>query len=163
MAVYTVRLPPLVGPRVGRLIGIAVIGALALWPLAYVTGVFPWLGYAWLSRSSIGVGPGHFIVGESRYGTSLGLSWFPYAKGQTIVVSYDAEIARGCLWLQVWHVWHRGRDSSVHRCITESGRGEWRVTVAETGLYVVIINSSPTKGAGRGWEMSYTVWWGATW
>ena len=31
--------------------------ALALWILAYATGAFPWLGYAWLNDKSLGAGP----------------------------------------------------------------------------------------------------------
>jgi hypothetical protein len=163
MALMQVNSPPLAGPRSGKAIAIAIIVALAAWPLAYAAGIFPWLGYAWLSRSSIEVGPKHFILGEDKAGTSFGLNTFLFFKGQTIVISYDADIRRGCLWMQIFHLGHQGPDSSVFRCATESGRGEWRVPVAQTGIYDLIIHPSVVKGPGPGWEISYTAWWGAQW
>jgi len=164
MAVPQVPVPPLIGGQTGRAIGIAAVIALALWPLAYAAGFFPWLGYAWLSRSSIGVGPGHFVVGEDRAGSTFGLSTFLFFKGQTIVVSYEADIRRGCLWLQVWNMLHHGPgESSVYTCVPASGKGEWTVTVSQTGLYDIIVHPSVVRGAGPGWRMSYTAWWGARW
>jgi hypothetical protein len=125
----------------------------------------PWLGYETITRSSLGVGPNHFIIGEDRtHGSfSFGPRTFVFVQGQTIVVSYDAEIRRGCLWMHVWHIFHHAKDEHVSQCLTESGQGEWTVPVIETGLYRIFVDSSPIKGRRPGWDMTYSVWWGARW
>jgi len=140
----------------------AVILAMLVWPAGYAAGAFPWLGYASRSGRSVSIGPGPgVIIGETGDRMSLGLTSFVFFAGQNIVVSYDAEIRRGCLWLQVWHAFRQGRGSNVSQCVTTSGAGEWVVPVTETGYYTVIVNSSVAHGAGPDWDMRYTVWWGA--
>jgi hypothetical protein len=163
MAAFEIPLPPLIGGRAGTAVGTAILAAILAWPIAYFSGLFPWIGYASLSRSSIGVGPGHFLIGENRAGVTLGPSSFFFFKGQKIVIAYDAEIRRGCLWLQVFHLWHAGPNPSVYRCVTESGTGEWQVPVTQTGIYDIIVHPTVVKGPGPGYEIGYTAWWGATW
>jgi hypothetical protein len=144
--------------------GIAVGAASMLWLASYIAGLSPWLGYAWMSRRSVEAGPSRVIIGEDRAGgTMLGATTFPFLRGQTIIVGYDAEIRRGCLWLQVWHLGDQSRNSSISRCVTASGSGKWTVPVEQTGLYAIIIDASPSHNGGPGWDMSYAAKWGATW
>ena len=145
-------------------VGFGLVAAIALWLALYAVGVFPWLGYETVTRSSLGSGPNHFIIGENRAGGfSLGPRTFLFARGQTIVVSYDAEIRRGCLWMHVWNMFDHAKAEHVSQCVTKSGPGEWTVPVNQTGLYRIFIDASPIKGNRPGWDLSYSVWWGARW
>jgi hypothetical protein len=163
MAVTSIPLSPAVSAGLARVIGVGIAAALILWGALYVAGVFPWFGYAWLSRSSIDVGPGHFIIGEDRAGSTFGFNNFVFFNGQTIVFSYDATIRRGCLWMHVWPLFDRAPGDHASQCVTTSGKGEWTVPVTKTGVYVISVDSSLIKGAGPGWDMDYTAWWGAKW
>src|SRR5688572_2048536 len=136
MSVPAIRAPATPGLRRSRGIAIGVIAALILWAAAYAAGIVPWLGYSRLSRSSVDVGPGHFIIGEDRVGTTFGISTFAFVKGQTIVFSYDATIRRGCLGMRVWPLFNRAPGDHVSQCLTTSGKGEWTVPVSKTGVYV---------------------------
>jgi hypothetical protein len=148
----------------GRHIGFAtaalVVFALGAWVLAYASGAFPWLGYAWLTRSSIGLGP-VTVGGESRYGTSFGLKTFLLFAGQEAVVEYDADIRAGSLWLYVYEPYDGRLGDGVSRYVTSSGSGTWTVPIRKTAFYTIVVEPSPTKGAGRGWDLSYTARWGA--
>ena len=154
-----------IGARTAVRVGLGFGAALVLWMSSYAVGLFPWLGYAAVDRSSIGVGPDHFIVGENKTGAfSFGPQTFVFVDGQTIVVSYDADIRRGCLWMHVWNISGRAnKEDHVSQCVTASGRGEWTVPIKETGLYRIFIDGSPIKGNRSGWDMTYSVWWGARW
>jgi hypothetical protein len=153
------------GRRASAMAGIAVAAGLVLWAVLYATGVWPWFGFEAWTRRSVAVGPGQLIIGEDRAGgsTGFGFSTFVFFKGQTIVVSYDVTIRRGCLWMQVWHLGDHGPNESVSQCVAASGEGEWTVPVGATGFYAIIIDASVTKGPGPGYDMDYTVWWGARW
>jgi hypothetical protein len=153
-----------VGTRAAVRFGLGLAAAVALWLGSYALGLFPWLGYATTDRRSIGVGPHHFIIGENRTPSfSIGPQTFWFVEGQTIVVSYDADIRRGCLWMHVWHMLDHSKDAHVSQCVSDSGRGEWTVPVKKTGLYRIFTDSSPIKGDRPGWDMTYSVWWGARW
>lgn len=154
-----------INTRAAMRVGLGFVAALMSWLGLYALGLFPWLGYAAMDRSSVGIGPNHFIIGEDKTGGafSFGPQSFVFVQGQTIVVSYDADIRRGCLWMQVWHMLDHTKDAHVSQCVTASGRGEWTVPVKETGLYRIFIDSSPIKGNRPGWDMTYSVWWGARW
>ena len=150
--------------RAAARLGVGVAAVFALWLGSYALGLFPWLGYANMDRRSLGVGPNHFIIGEDKVGSlSLGPQTFVFVEGQTIVVSYDADIRRGCLWMSVWHILDHSKNAHVFQCVTTSGQGEWTVPIKRTGLYRIFINSSPTKGNRPGWDLTYSVWWGARW
>lgn len=159
MALISLSSPFATNARVIKAAAAVLIAVPVLWLVLYATGAFPWLGYERLSRSSIRQWPVG-IVGETRSGTGFGINEFWFFRGQTIVVSYDAEIRRGCLWMHVWHLFRRGPGADVSRCVTESGKGEWEVPVVESGVYHIFIDGSPMAGAGRGWDMTYSVWWG---
>jgi hypothetical protein len=133
---------------------------LGVWAVAYGAGAFPWLGYAWISRSSFGAGPVG-IIGETSAGTELGFSTFLFFKGQEITVAYDADIKAGSLGFYVYRPYDGTLGDGVSHYVTESGAGEWSMPVPATGIYHITIEPSPAKGAGRGYDLIYTAWWGA--
>ena len=135
------------------------VAILVGWAASYATGAWPWFGYASVTRSSFGVGPiAH--IGENYRGIDVGLETFPFMKGQEVVIEYEAEIRSGSLWFYVYRPFsgELGNGKSVY--ITESGKGVWTVPVEETGLYKISIDGSPSKGRGRGYDITYTVRWG---
>jgi hypothetical protein len=134
--------------------------ALGAWAVAYASGAFPWLGYAWMTRSSDSLGPIK-VVGETRSGTKLGAGTFLFFSGQEVVVDYDAEIRAGSLWLYVYEPFDGVLGDGVWEYVTASGHGVWRVPIKKTGIYTVVVEPSPVKGAGTGWDLSYRAWWGA--
>jgi hypothetical protein len=147
-----------------RLIGGGVAGlliaAFALWAALYFSGALPWLGYAWLARQSFGAGPVR-IVGETSAGTSFGLESFVFIEGQEIVVDYDAEIHAGSLWFYVYRPLDAELGAGTSHYVTESGAGVWTYRVPRTGFYTITIEPSTARGNGRGFDLSYSVWWGA--
>ena len=157
MAQLTMSLPGAIGRGPAGFVGIALLGALALWIGGYSAGICPWLGYASQSGSSINIG--RFPVGEASTGKfRLGFGTFVFFKGQTIIVSYKAKIAAGCLSIHVWQWAVQGAGADYNNCVAANGTGEWAVPVTATGLYHVFV--TPRTVGGR-WDMSYSVWWGA--
>jgi hypothetical protein len=135
---------------------------LALWALAYFSGVFPWLGYAWQKRDTFGVGP-ITVVGEDRAGARWGVSTFAFLKGQEIVVDYDADIRAGSLRFYVYDMTKSGQGAGAAHFVTETGAGVWTYRVPQTGVYAILIEPSVLHGVGRGYDVTYSVWWGARW
>jgi len=136
------------------------VAALVLWAIAYTSGAFPWLGYAWMERSSFGIGP-VTILGENRAGTELGLDDFVFFKGQEVVIEYDADITAGSLWFHVFQPFDGELGDGTFHYVTESGKGVWTMPVEETGFYHITIEPSPVRGKGKGWDLGYTAKWGA--
>ena len=123
---------------------------------------FPWLGYAWLTRQSFGAGP-FSVIGEDQAGTNFGISTFFFMSGQEVVIDYDAEIRAGSLFLYVHDLTKAGQGLGGSHFVTESGPGVWTYRIPRTGLYAITIEPSTAKGAGSGFDMSYSAWWGARW
>jgi hypothetical protein len=141
---------------------IVVLGAFGLWLAAYFAGLAPWLGYAWLSRSSFGIGP-IGIIGENRSGTDIGFDDFLFFEGQEIVIDYEVDVRAGSLWFHVFQPFDGKLGGGTTHYVTESGAGTWTMPVRETAIYHITIEGSPTRGPGRGWDLDYKVWWGARW
>ncbi len=141
---------------------LAVLAAICVWLVLYFTGLAPWLGYAWLTRSSFGAGP-IGIIGENSAGTDIGPKTFLFFQGQEIVIDYDVEIRAGSLWFHVFQPYDGVLGDGRTHYVTKSGAGVWTMKVPETGIYHNTIEGSPVRGAGRGWDLDYTVWWGARW
>jgi hypothetical protein len=167
MAAMSARIPleeTIADSTVARRIGAGVASAVGLaflaWVAGYAFGFFPWLGFAWLTRASFGVGP-IGIVGETGAGTSLGVSTFLFFKGQEVVIDYDADIRAGSLWFYVYKPFDGVLGDGTYRYVTESGSGEWSVPIRQTGIYHITVDASPVRGKGRGWDLDYTAWWGA--
>lgn len=141
--------------------GIAfVFVALVGWLSAYASGVWPWFGYVSLEKSTFGAG-GITIIGEDSQGIDFGLETFPVFAGQEIVIEYEAEIRAGSLWLYVYQPFDGQLGDGNSLYVTKSGKGQWTVPVEKTTIVHVSIDGSPTRGAGRGYDLAYTVKWGA--
>jgi hypothetical protein len=162
MAVLDIESRSGLGKRAGIGAFGVVVAVFVLWAALYVTGLFPWLGYAWLKQESFGAGP-VTIVGEDQAGTSFGPSTFFFLKGQEIVVDYDATIRTGSLWFYVFDLTKAGQAAGSSHYVTQSGSGVWTYRIPRNGLYKISIDASVVKGAGRGYDLSYRVWWGARW
>ena len=148
------------GVRLGAGAFVVLVLAVGSWLLAYATGAFPWLGYAWLNDKSMGAGP-VTVVGRTRFGTSFGMNEFLFFRGQEIVIDYDAEIRAGSLYFYVFQPFDGTLGDGVWRYVTSSGSGTWTTQVPETAIYTIIIEPTVVNGDGRGWDMSYSVRWGA--
>jgi len=146
--------------RVGLGAGAVFAAAILVWGALYFSGVVPWLGYAWLKHDSFGAGP-FSVVGEDKMGTSFGLDTFFFLRGQEVVVDYDAEIRSGSLMLYVYDMAKMGQGLGAQHFVTESGEGEWTTHIPRSGLYVISIHPSTARGKPDGYNMSYSVWWGA--
>ena len=147
------------GGRIG-MAGAALFVAIAIWLGAYASGAAPWLGYASVKSSSIGAGP-ISIIGETGSHATFGLDTFYFFAGQEIVIEYEAEIAAGSLWFHVFRPFDGTLGDGMTHYVTKSGAGTWTARIPESGLYAINIEPSPARGAGRGWDLSYSVWWGA--
>jgi hypothetical protein len=154
----SVKANPGAGAAVGSLL--ILLAGFAIWALLYLSGAFPWLGYAWLARSSISAGPVG-VIGESRAGTSLGVSTFLFFEGQNVVIDYDADIRAGALWFYVYRPFDGALGDGVAHYVTKTSSGVWGVRIPQTGFYSITIEPTVSRGAGHGWDMSYTAWWGA--
>jgi hypothetical protein len=130
------------------------------WATTYVSGMFPWLGYASWTRSSFGAG-GLTIVGESKRGFDVGPDDFLFVEGQEIFIDYDVSITAGSLWFHVFQPFDGVLGEGQTHYVTTSGKGTWTMPVEKTAIYHITIEPSPTKGPGRGWDISYEVAWGA--
>lgn len=90
-------------------------------------------------------------------GWSMGSRQVYARAGQTIVVDYDATIARGnfYVWVrrQKWGL-SDGIDGQVR--LHTSGKGALRVPIQQNGLYRIIFDGSP---GGNGYDVDYTVRW----
>jgi len=136
------------------------VAGLVGWLGGYAAGAWPWLGYAWLTRSSFGAG-GITIVGESRRGMEFGFDDFWFFEGQEVVVDYEVKIRRGSLWFHVYQPFDGVLGGGATHYVIESGRGAWTTPITKTGFYHITVDTSPTKGPGVGWDMDYTAYWGA--
>jgi hypothetical protein len=148
--------------RIGTGAGGLFVAAFLIWGALYASGIIPWLGYAWLTRQSFGAGP-FGVIGEDQAGTNFGISTFFFMSGQEVVIDYDAEIRAGSLFLYVHDLTKAGQGLGGSHFVTESGVGVWTYRIPRTGLYAITIEPSTAKGAGSGFDMSYSAWWGARW
>jgi hypothetical protein len=139
---------------------LVVLVALASWTLAYATGAFPWLGYASVMRRSTSLGA-ITVAGEERIGWEGGIEEFVFFRGQQIVIDYDVEIRKGSLYFHVFQPFDGTLGDGTSHYVTESGKGVWTLPVEATGYYHVSIGPSVLHGPGVGWDLSYTVTWGA--
>lgn len=136
------------------------LGLAGCWAAAYLSGAFPWLGYASQNSSSFGAGP-IGIIGENQAGFEIGPETFLFFEGQEVIIDYDTEITAGSLWLYVYRPFDGVLGGGASHYVTASGKGTWTMPVKVTDFYQVTIKPSPTRGAGRGWDLSYSVAWGA--
>jgi hypothetical protein len=138
------------------------VSLLLAWLASYVSGVWPWLGKASMTRSSVSAG-NITIAGESRRGMDVGFDDFLFFEGQEVVIEYDAEVRRGSLWFHVFRMWDGQLGDGTGHYVSESGKGTWTARIPKTGLYHITIEGSPTRGKCCGWDLSYDAAWGARW
>jgi hypothetical protein len=140
----------------------AIVAALAFlaWLGSYASGALPWLGYAWLKREWQSSGP-LLPSGETSMGTELGLTSFLFFEGQEIVVDWNAEIRAGSLWFYVYNPYDGRLGDGVAHYVTESGAGTWTTRIPKTGMYTITIEPTTVRSDDRGWDLGYSVWWGA--
>jgi hypothetical protein len=130
------------------------------WGASYLSGAWPWLGYASCTRSSFGAG-GLTIVGENRRGIEFGPDDFLFFEGQEIAIDYDVEVRAGSLWFHVFQPWDFALGDGPSHYVDASGKGTWTMRVPKTAIYHITIEPSPVHGPGSGWDLTYTVYWGA--
>ena len=118
----------------------------------YAVGLIQTLGYEHRTITFSG-----FASGTSS-GGGFGLKHMLFFKGQTFFADYDAEIREGTLRVGILKT--LGGQGSPHfvDVVSSSGKGETTYPIPETGIYTVFFNGSPS---GRGYDLSYTVRWGA--
>ena len=104
MTELQISLPRVIGARRALLVGAALMTGIVLWAAAYGAGLCPWLGYTSQSLRSINIG-GRLPVAQMGTGrVRLGFGTFVFFAGQTIVLSYDAQIDDGCMSMHVWRM-----------------------------------------------------------
>lgn len=130
------------------------------WFAAYASGFWPWIGYASLTRKSLGVGA-IAAAGEQRAGWEGGPDDFWFLRGQQVVIDYDAEIRAGSLYFHVFQPLDGVLGDGPSYYVTKSGKGRWTTPVEKTGYYHLTIGPSVLHATGDGWDLSYTVKWGA--
>lgn len=141
----------------------AVLASLfAAWLGVYASGLWPWLGFANVTRRSTSAG-NITIAGESRRGIDFGLDDFVFFEGQEVVIEYDAEVRKGSLRFHVFRLWDGELGDGSTHYVSETGKGAWTARIPATGLYHVSIEGSPTHGKCCGWDLSYNASWGARW
>jgi hypothetical protein len=142
---------------------VVLIGSLLVaWLGSYVSGLWPWLGSASITRSSISAG-NITIAGESRRGLDIGFDDFVFFEGQEVVIEYDAEVRLGSLHFHLFRMWDGELGDGSSHYVSETGKGTWTAPIPKTGLYHLTIDGSPTRGRCCGWDLSYHVQWGARW
>jgi hypothetical protein len=91
-------------------------------------------------------------------GGGFGLKTMLFFKGQTAFVDYDVEIREGAFRLVI-DKYLGGMESPRHtEEISSSGSGEAAFPIPETGVYSFRFDGSPR---GNGYDLSYSVRWGA--
>jgi hypothetical protein len=145
----------------GMIRAFLILGSMLLvWISGYVSGVLPWLGYASWTRSSFGAGA-ISIVGENRRGIDLGPETFFFFEGQELVFEYETEIRQGSLWFYVYQPFDGVLGSGDSQYVTANGKGRWTVPIRKSAFYHVSVEPSPTHGKPGGWDLSYSLKWGA--
>ena len=96
-------------------------------------------------------------ISRSSQGSGFGSKRVFLRKGQTFTVRYEAEIERGGLHVRVRPYWASPRAPATREVrLRQSGSGELRVPVPDTGVYEVWIRGLPDRD---GYDVSYTVSW----
>lgn len=147
------------GARSGGLIAGLVVFGLAIWAIAYMTGLFPWTGREGGTLKSFGAGK-ITIVGNQDRTSSMGFKTFYYWSGQEVVLHYDADVREGAL--RIYLAEGGGLRQRVFDTVTvsETGSGEISYRVPKSGFYTWSINPTVAAG-GRGYDLGYTAVWGA--
>ncbi len=124
--------------------------------LLVVTGVVETLGYE--SRNINGNG-----LSSTNTGSSFGLKYFYFSKGQKFFAEYDAVIQKGSLFVHLTKLGSMPTgDSPYSQKIFKSGKGTVTFPIQENGLYKMSVSGSVlgADSRGRGYDISYSIRWG---
>jgi hypothetical protein len=142
-----------IGPeRRGTLIRFSawfVIVPLMLWLLAYISGLFPYLGYYNYSRDGM-------LVSYAP----TGLRNMVLFKGQEAFIHYDVDSKPGfdgTVYVDI-RPWPALDGTPAMRTISGTQTGTVKVTIPETGLYRFYHGTGPMAYRE---DMTYSVTWGA--
>jgi len=139
--------------RVTGPVALLVVAALVVLGAAYAVGLINTLGYEKKSVTFSGYGTG------TNSGGGLGLKHMVFFEGQTFFAKYDAVVREGSLRIGILETFGPiGDKPHFVKAIELSGRGEVTFRIPETGVYSVYFEGSPS---GRGYDVSYTMRWGA--
>ena len=104
-------------------------------------------------------------ISSSKQGFGLGLDVMWFREGQTFFAEYQAEVTGGSFVVDVYQTFGQmGKSPRFIERIEDSGSGEVTWVIPESGFYSIyfrgsVLTSKPT----RGYDVDYTVRWGARW
>ena len=130
----------------------AIVLIVAVWAVAYTTGIAPWLGTA--TRTEL------FNRGVvQREGRTIGLETFPFMRGQRIFVDYDiSRVTKGGLAIRVIRNGVLYPDKKGAVLITKPSKGRFEYIVPRSGRYSIV---SRCYAKTEGCDISYKTTWGA--
>jgi hypothetical protein len=150
------------GGRLFRLPGwtlYVAFGLLLAWGFGYVSGLFPYLGYAAAARDKVS----HIGSGPTGEVTPYGVPTMLLLKGQKAIFDYDVEVeGKGGIVLYVTQVPKLVNiDSGTWIRVGATGEGRVEIPIEKTGFYVFDAHFDHLPG-GLG-RTRYSVKWGAVW
>jgi len=88
-------------------------------------------------------------------GYTLGSKRVFLRKGQTFTADYEVQIETGGLYIRLRKLWAPFNTPATGQLrVKQSGSGQLRIPVPETGMYHLWIDGSPDRD---GYDLSYTV------
>ncbi len=140
--------------------GAVVVLVALLWPVAFLSGLAPWLGHmSQTHRDASAVGLS--VAAGSVSGSAFGPTSFAFLEGQQIFVEYDITIRRGGVRIGVLE--YAGMEHVLWETVSTSGPGTVSVRIPRTGLYKISIEPTVVGGVGRGYDLDIDATWGARW
>ncbi len=134
-------------------VALLVAVALAVLGAAYSVGLITTLGYEKKTVTFSGYGTG------TKSGGGVGLKHMVFFEGQRFFADYEATVRDGSLRIGILETFGPiGNKPHFVQGIELSGRGEVTYRIPKTSVYSVYFEGSPS---GRGYDLSYTVRWGA--
>ena len=141
------------GRPIAWFVGLALIGIVG----AFYIGLIDTLGYESRRVTFSGLASG------TKSSSGFGLKRMLLFRGQTFYADYDVEVRQGSFRIGILKTFGPIGDKPHYvKSITESGSGEVTFEIPETGLYSMYFEGSVLGGKrGRGYDVSYSVLWGA--
>jgi hypothetical protein len=98
-------------------------------------------------------------VSRTSYGTGLGFKVMFLRAGQVFTADYDTQLKRGGMLIWFRKAYDPPGSQALSRVkVSQSGSGQIRVPIPETGLYRLMITGTPD---GDGYDLSYDLSWRA--
>ena len=145
------------GRRASGPVALLVAAALLCAGGAYFAGLIQTLGYEQRHVTYSGLASG------TKSGGGFGLKHMLLFEGQTVFADYDAEVREGSLRIGILETFGPiGKKPHFVESVTESGSGQVAFDIPKTGIYSVYFEGSVLgNGQGAGYDVSYSVHWGA--